>query len=134
MKSLLFTLLLAIVTLPGCQESQKKYGQGDLPPDWQEFFGKNNISRLGFNHEQVLDQQNKILSSNTKTVEDLSKQIKRLDKSPELKVLMTRITMLENPDHITSEEKKQGWQECWTEDNTRICEKVIDPDKVKKNE
>ena len=46
----LIILMLAVVLIAGCGESKKReqWGQGDLPPDWQQVFGADNGSRMDF--------------------------------------------------------------------------------------
>lgn len=55
--------VLLLVALSGCQESQqsKVWGQGDLPTEWQGFFGNNNLSRLNLAQTNTLNRQQAVI-------------------------------------------------------------------------
>lgn len=52
-----FTLLVFVICLllTGCQETQKQYKQGELPPDYKAMFGTDNGARLNFTQQQQID-------------------------------------------------------------------------------
>lgn len=61
----------AILIFGGQPQEDKVWGQGDLPADWQEFFGKDNISRVNFVQMQVLNKQGQAMVELIKRVEKL---------------------------------------------------------------
>lgn len=52
-----------ILAVAGCNEVQqtKVWGQGDLPSDWQGFFGESNTARLDFVQTRTLNRQSQII-------------------------------------------------------------------------
>lgn len=72
-KAILILLGLAFVVC-GCQEAQQTqrvWGQGDPPADWQDFFGNDNISRLDFVHSQLLQRHADELVQLTDRIKEL---------------------------------------------------------------
>ena len=75
MKNVLFIVLMVLALLvSGCNEAQRPvYGQGNLPAQWQEMFGKDNGSRLDFIQNQI------IVELRDKTIKDMEVRIKALE-------------------------------------------------------
>ncbi len=48
-------LLLALVFVTGCQESQKTWGKGDLPADYAVMFGNSNGARLNYAQTEAIN-------------------------------------------------------------------------------
>lgn len=53
--------IAALCALTGCVEEQQVqqspiWGKGDLPPQWTEYFGKDNGSRMDFRQSQIIDE------------------------------------------------------------------------------
>lgn len=65
-----------LLVLGGCNEAQisrKVWGQGDLPDDWQGFFGEDNVSRLDFVQTQTINRMGQAiaeLAERVRTLED----------------------------------------------------------------
>ena len=61
-KIMKITLVLIVICLllVGCQEAQKVWGEGDLPADWESYFGSSNISRL-LHHRIVEEEETKLI-------------------------------------------------------------------------
>lgn len=58
------TILLALV-VGGCNEAQQvpqqRWGQGELPEDWQNTFGNDNLARLNFAQTQRINQHQALI-------------------------------------------------------------------------
>ena len=77
MRKLLFLVVLMII-LSGCQVEvipDKVWGQGDLPEDWQEFFGNENMARLNFVQTQSINNQGKAIA-------ELAERVRKLEADP----------------------------------------------------
>lgn len=52
-----FTLAIVMVALTGCTESERPvYGVGELPAEYQEYFGNDNGARLDFVQNEAINQ------------------------------------------------------------------------------
>lgn len=80
-------LIVAMALLAGCNESQKTFGQGNLPENYQEFFGDTNLARLNFVQSQEIASQGKVLEELIKRVRfleeenpaELAERVKKLE-------------------------------------------------------
>ena len=63
-------LVLALM-LAGCTETQKQWGQGDPPAEFQEWFGNDNGARLDFMQNRAIDLQNQALKGIVERIIDL---------------------------------------------------------------
>ena len=72
MKSVfLCVVVLVIILMSGCQNQQQKvWGIGELPAEWQEFFGNDNTARLDLAQTEAINNQGKLV---TELVERVSK-------------------------------------------------------------
>lgn len=67
---ILFALALLVA---GCQEQQRKiYGQGNIPLDWQVYFGNDNIARLDYMQTRAINQQGQTLT-------ELAERVRKLE-------------------------------------------------------
>ena len=69
-----------ILSIAGCQPQaevipDKVWGQGDLPDDWQEFFGNENMARLNFVQTQSINNQGKAIA-------ELAERVRKLEADP----------------------------------------------------
>lgn len=67
-----------LLVLGGCNEAQisrKVWGQGDLPSDWQDFFGEGNIARLDFVQTQAINKQGQAIAV-------LAERVRKLEADP----------------------------------------------------
>ena len=66
--------ILAVYFVFGCQSRQKKvWGNGDLPSDWQGFFGADNVARLDFVQTNTINAQGQaiaVLAERVRKLED----------------------------------------------------------------
>ena len=53
----MITIVLMFAMSSGCNEAQQQWGRGELPAQWQGFFGNSNNSRLDFVQSKVIDRQ-----------------------------------------------------------------------------
>ena len=85
-----FCMGLLSVLLTGCNEVQRQprvWGQGELPAEWEGFFGNGNGARLDYMQSKMLDQQGVIIfGADTKGADG---------KSVRKRGLIERITALE---------------------------------------
>ncbi|KKN74411.1 hypothetical protein LCGC14_0390310 [marine sediment metagenome] len=77
---LAFICSLLAVLLFGCQTQQtpqvrKVWGQGDLPADWQGFFGEGNVARLDFIQTQTINRQGQAIAV-------LAERLRKLEADP----------------------------------------------------
>lgn len=72
-------LLILVLTLVfGCNEqqaTQKVWGQGDLPTEWQGFFGESNVARLGFVQTRAINRQGQAIA-------ELAERVRKLEAEP----------------------------------------------------
>ena len=80
-KMCMILVVVMIVLLAGCQEAQKQesqqpavWGQGELPGDWQGFFGNGNNARLNFVQSQVIN-------NNMKAITEMNGRIAKLEET-----------------------------------------------------
>lgn len=66
-----YVILLTLVLLCGCMESERIYGLVELPKDWQELFGDGNVSRLDYAQSQRIDAQSAEIKRLNKRLEAL---------------------------------------------------------------
>ncbi len=65
-----------LILLGGCNERQRKvWGQGDLPAEWQGFFGDGNVSRLDFVQTNAVNRQGQALA-------ELAERVRKLEADP----------------------------------------------------
>lgn len=69
-----------ILSIVGCQEVQrapqtKVWGQGDLPADWQGFFGADNSARLDYVQTQTINRMGQAISQ-------LAERVRKLEADP----------------------------------------------------
>lgn len=66
MKRELCWVIVALVAIAlvvcGCNEEQRIWGQGDLPPGWVGFFGKDNTARLDFVQTREINQAGQVIN------------------------------------------------------------------------
>lgn len=74
---LCFILSLLAVLLFGCNEAQQtpRWGQGDLPTEWQGFFGEDNVARLDFVQTQTINRMGQAIS-------ELAERVRKLEADP----------------------------------------------------
>ena len=60
MKKIVLCLAVLMLIVTGCGESKKRatWGQGELPPEWQEVFGADNGSRMDYVQTNKLNEIN----------------------------------------------------------------------------
>lgn len=61
MRMLYVIVMVTATLLAGCQESQRVWGQGELPVDYQEMFGNSNSARLDYAQTQIINRHNGII-------------------------------------------------------------------------
>jgi hypothetical protein len=78
-KAVLVLVLLAVLLMAGCQEEQQQeekiWGKGDLPADWQEYFGSDNTSRLDYVQSERISLLQKTLSNFGKRLDDMEDKV-----------------------------------------------------------
>ncbi len=70
-------VLIAMLIITGCQEAQqtKVWGKGDLPSEWQGFFGDDNVARLDYVQTQTINNMGQAISV-------LAERLRKLDADP----------------------------------------------------
>lgn len=75
-------IVVALLTqvLAGCQEVRRApqtevWGQGDLPADWQGYFGEDNVARLDYVQTQTINRMGQALSQ-------LAERVRKLEADP----------------------------------------------------
>lgn len=81
-------LVCAVLALTGCVEEQKKkvWGQGELPADWQSFFGNSNTARLDFKQTQLMNLQGAIIGDPNNGIVANIKKFEALNSEQHLKL------------------------------------------------
>ena len=59
--ALIVTLILVAVLVSGCFENQRTWGKGELPKEWQDYFGDGNNSRMNYVQSQAIDKHQALL-------------------------------------------------------------------------
>jgi len=55
-------VIVILAAVCGCQETQSvRWGQGELPPNYQKLFGSDNKARLDYAQTNLINQQQSIL-------------------------------------------------------------------------
>lgn len=68
----MIVLFLISLFASGCNESQqsKKWGEGELPEEWQRYFGNGNNSRLNKVQTDVINKQEAVIYGFSQTASD----------------------------------------------------------------
>jgi outer membrane murein-binding lipoprotein Lpp len=77
---IVYILVLLVVLIAGCQVAQrapqtKVWGQGDLPADWQGFFGEDNVARLDYVQTQTINKMGQAIA-------ELAVRVRKLEADP----------------------------------------------------
>ncbi len=82
-------IVMLVVILTGCQESQSQ-----LPQDWRDVFGNDNISKLNFRQTQALDRHSVMLQG-LKVVDPNGEPVLKDGKPIRQRGLIERVETLE---------------------------------------
>jgi hypothetical protein len=60
--TLIMIVVLVVVFLMGCEEQQqRRWGQGETPPEFQAWFGDSNLARLNYVQTEKMNAQNNLI-------------------------------------------------------------------------